>query len=59
MQVVAVGSGREDDDGKIVKPNVEAGAKVLYSRYSGTEFSGPDDRAYIVVRESDILATVA
>ncbi len=58
-QVVAVGSGREDEDGKIVKPNVEPGAKVLYSRYSGTEFAGPDDTAYVVVRESDILATVA
>lgn len=57
--MVAVGSGREDDDGKIVAPNVEAGAKVLYSRYAGTEFSGPDDREYVVVRESDILATVA
>ena len=54
-----MGSGREDDDGKIVKPNVEAGAKVLYSAYAGTEFTGPDDRAFVVVRESDILATVA
>ena len=54
-----MGSGREDEDGKIVKPNLSAGDSVLYSRYSGTEFSGPDDRQYIVIRESDVLASVA
>lgn len=35
-QVVAVGPGREED-GKSVKPKVDVGATVLYSKYSGTE----------------------
>ena len=35
-QVVAVGPGREED-GKAVKPKVDVGATVLYSKYSGTE----------------------
>ena len=36
-QVVAVGPGREEEDGKSVKPKVEVGATVLYQKYSGTE----------------------
>ena len=53
--VVAVGSGKKDDDGKQVAPNVTPGATVMYSKYSGTEFEEGDD-AFIVVRESDIIA---
>ena len=58
-KVVAVGGGREDDDGKAVKPSVEVGSTVLYQRYSGAEFEGPNDKQYIVVRDADILATMA
>ncbi|KAK9917962.1 hypothetical protein WJX75_000084 [Coccomyxa subellipsoidea] len=58
-KVIAVGSGKEDEDGKIVKPNLNKGDTVLYSRYSGTEFSGQDDKQYIVIRESDVLASVS
>ena len=60
LQVVAVGSGRVDEKTEeVVKPNVQAGSTVLYSKYSGTEFAGDDDKQYIVVRESDIIATLA
>lgn len=57
-KVVAVGSGKEED-GKMVVPNVAVGSTVLYSKYSGTEFKGANDKEYIVVRESDILAALA
>jgi len=57
-QVIAVGSGRVDEKTQeIVKPNVEKGSTVLYSKYSGTEFS-EDDKKYIVVRETDVIATL-
>ncbi|EFJ49596.1 hypothetical protein VOLCADRAFT_104171 [Volvox carteri f. nagariensis] len=57
--VVAVGEGKEDEETKqMVKPNVEVGATVMYSKYSGTEFE-EDGEQYIVVRESDILAQLA
>ena len=59
LQVVAVGSGKGDDKGNIVKPNVEVNSTVMYSKYAGAEFEGDDDTQYIVVRESDILATLA
>ena len=59
-QVVAVGSGRVDEKTEeVVKPNVQTGSTVLYSKYAGTEFSGDDDKEYIVVRETDIIATLA
>jgi chaperonin GroES len=60
-KVIKVGSGRVDEKtNEVVKPNVEVGSTVLYSKYSGTEFSDDDtDKSYIVVRESDIIAALA
>jgi len=59
-KVVAVGSGRVDDKTQeVVKPNVQTGSTVLYSKYSGTEFSGENDQQFIVVKESDIIAQLA
>lgn len=36
--VVAVGSGKKDEEGKVTAPNVAVGSTVMYSKYSGTEF---------------------
>lgn len=55
--VVAVGPGKTADDGKLVAPQVKAGQKVLYGKYSGTEIKD-DGKEYLIVRESDILAIV-
>ncbi|EFN55162.1 hypothetical protein CHLNCDRAFT_59679 [Chlorella variabilis] len=57
-KVVAVGPGREEE-GKTVAPKLSVGATVLYQKYSGTEFEGPDDKHYIVVRDADIMAQLA
>jgi chaperonin GroES len=53
-EVVAVGDGRLDDDGKRVPLEIESGDKVLYHKYGGTEIhiEGED---LLVLRESDIL----
>jgi len=59
-KVVAVGSGRVDEKTQeVVTPNVQTGSTVLYSKYSGTDFAGNDDKQYIVVKESDIIASLA
>jgi len=55
-EVVAVGPGGMVD-GKEVKMEVEVGAKVIYSKYAGTDVK-MDDEEYIIVRQSDILAIV-
>ncbi|HPJ03073.1 MAG TPA: co-chaperone GroES [Candidatus Limiplasma sp.] len=55
-EVIAVGPGGLVD-GKEVKMIVQPGQKVIYSKYAGTEVK-LDDEEIIIVRQSDILATV-
>lgn len=54
-EVVAVGKGRTSEDGKVVPMEVALGDKVLYAKYSGTQFK-MDNVEYLVLKESDILA---
>jgi chaperonin GroES len=53
--VVAVGSGRLLDNGERVPLEVHEGERVLFARYSGTEFK-LDGEEYLVLKENDILA---
>ena len=55
--IVAAGPGKASDSGSLVAMEVKKGDKVLYGKYSGTEFSfeGTD---YLIMRESDILAVL-
>lgn len=55
-EVLAVGPGGLVD-GKEVKMEVKIGDKIIYSKYAGTEVK-LDDKEYIIVRQSDILAVV-
>lgn len=55
--VLAVGEGRRDDNGKLVPMNVKAGDKVLFAKYSGTEFK-IDDVEYLILSEKDVLGIV-
>ncbi|WP_418277811.1 co-chaperone GroES [Isoptericola jiangsuensis] len=56
-EVLAVGEGRFDDQGKRVPVDVKVGDKVIYSKYGGTEvkYGGED---YLVLSSRDILAVV-
>jgi chaperonin GroES len=56
-EVVAVGPGRISDDGKRIEPELKAGDKVLYGKYSGTEVTVADEQ-YLILRESDVLAII-
>jgi chaperonin GroES len=56
-EIVAVGPGRTDEDGKIIKMNVKAGDKVLYSKYGGTEVKYEGNN-YLIMSESDILGVI-
>ena len=55
--IVATGPGKVSDSGTQVAMEVKKGDKILYGKYSGTEFSfeGTD---YLIMRESDILAVL-
>jgi chaperonin GroES len=56
-KVVALGSGKKDDDGKVIPFEVKTGDRVLYSKYGGTEVT-IDDEKYLIMREDDILGIV-
>ncbi len=56
-RVVAVGSGKLMEDGTIRKPDVKAGDKVLFAKYSGSEVK-IDGEEHLILREDDILAVV-
>ena len=56
-EVVAVGPGKVDEDGKLVPMNIEVGQKVIYSRYAGTDVK-LEDEEYTIVRQDDVLAVV-
>ncbi len=56
-EVVAVGSGKVLDDGKVVPPEVNVGDKVLFAKYAGTEVK-IDGEEYLIMSEDEILAIV-
>ena len=56
-QVVAVGPGARDDNGKLIPMEVKVGDKVITGKYSGTEVK-MDGTEYTIVKQSDILAIV-
>jgi chaperonin GroES len=53
-RVVAVGSGRVNDEGKTIPLDVKAGDFVLIGKYSGTEIK-LDGEEFLIVREDEIL----
>ena len=56
-EVVAVGVGETNNEGKLIPMTVKVGDKVIISKYSGTE-AKLDGEAYVIVQETDILAIV-
>ena len=56
-QVVALGTGKRDDDGKLIAFTVKKGDKVLISKYGGTEVK-VDGESYLIMREDDILGII-
>ena len=55
--VVALGTGKVDDNGKKVEFTVKKGDKVLISKYGGTEIK-VDGESYLIMREDDILGII-
>ena len=53
-KVIALGTGKVDDNGKKVEFTVKKGDKVLISKYGGTEIK-IDGESYQIMREDDIL----
>src|SRR5260370_19616356 len=56
-EVIAVGEGKFNEDGKRIKLDVKKGDTVLIGKYSGTEIK-IDDVEYTILREDEVLAIV-
>ena len=56
-KVIAIGTGKRDDDGKIIPFNVKVGDTVLMPKYGGTEIK-INDKEYQIMREEDILGII-
>ena len=56
-KVIALGTGKVDDNGKKVDFTVKKGDKVLISKYGGTEIK-IDGESYQIMREDDILGII-
>ena len=56
-EVLAIGPGRVNDDGKRLPMDVKAGDRVLFAKYAGTELK-LDDEELLILSEKDILAVV-
>ncbi|MGH8214762.1 MAG: co-chaperone GroES [Rhodanobacteraceae bacterium] len=56
-EVVAVGTGKIQEDGKVRPMAVKAGDKVLFGKYSGNEVK-VDGEELLVMREEDLVAII-
>jgi chaperonin GroES len=56
-KVVAVGSGGRDETGKLIPIDVQAGDRVLFGKWSGTEVK-IDGVEYLIMKESDIMGVL-
>ena len=56
-EVIEVGSGARDENGKLVPLDVKKGDKILFGKWSGTEvkMNGED---YLIMKESDIMGII-
>ncbi|MEP4078269.1 co-chaperone GroES [Haloferula sp.] len=57
-EVVSLGTGGKDEDGKTIEFSVKVGDKVLISKYGGTEVKVDNDEM-LIMSESDILGIVS
>ncbi len=56
-RVIAVGSGRLDENGKRISMNVKKGDKVLFTKYGPDEIK-IDGKEYLIAKEDNILAII-
>ena len=57
-EIIAVGPGARDENGKLVPLDVKAGDRVLFGKWSGTEVK-IDGEDLLIMKESDIMGVIA
>ena len=56
-EVVAVGPGARDEKGALIAPDVKAGDRILFGKWSGTEVK-IDGEDLLIMKESDIMGVI-
>ena len=56
-EIVAVGKGKYSDEGKLIPIEVKAGDRILFGKYSGSEFKH-EGEDLLILREDDILGII-
>ena len=56
-EVISVGKGKSNDEGKVFPLDVKAGDSVLFGKYSGTEIK-IDGEEFLIMREEEVLGIV-
>ncbi|MGH9512520.1 MAG: co-chaperone GroES [Terriglobales bacterium] len=56
-EVISVGRGKSNDEGKVFPLVVKEGDRILFGKYSGTEIK-LDGEDYIIMREEEVLGVV-
>ena len=57
-EVIAVGPGGRDENGKLIPIDLKAGDRVLFGKWSGTEVK-IDGEDLLIMKESDIMGEIA
>src|SRR6202035_5113603 len=56
-EVIAVGPGARDDNGKLIALELNAGDRILFGKWSGTEIK-LDGEALLIMKESDVMGII-
>jgi chaperonin GroES len=57
-EIIAVGPGGRDENGKLIPIDLKTGDKVLFGKWSGTEVK-LDGEELLIMKESDIMGVIA
>jgi chaperonin GroES len=57
-EVISVGKGKSNDEGKVFPLEVKEGDRILFGKYSGTEIK-IDGEDYIIMREEEVLGVLS
>ncbi len=56
-EIISVGAGARDDRGELIAPDVKAGDRVLFGKWSGTEIK-INGEELLIMKESDIMGII-
>ncbi len=56
-EVIAVGPGKSNDEGKVFPLQVKAGDRILFGKYAGTEIK-IDGEDFVIMREEEVLGVL-